>query len=116
HGARQGGAGFQSIRSTFHFSSKSRIASVGRASSALKAQSALAGAVRQRCNASVVLVTRAVENHALDAGRLGTLGDKAANLLGLLGLVPGRGSQIRLHGGGGDEGAALRVVDDLRGD
>ena len=54
--------------------------------------------------------------HVLDADCLGTLGDKAANLLGLLGLVAGRGPQRRLHGGGRGERTAESVVDDLRGD
>jgi hypothetical protein len=69
-----------------------------------KSEAALARPIRERCNPPVVLVSGAIEDHVLDADCLGTLGDKAANLLGLLGLVAGRGPQRRLRGGGDSAG------------
>src|SRR5687768_245855 len=77
----------------------------------LELQAALAGAVGHRLHAAVVLVARAVEDHARDAGRLRPLGDELADLGRLLALLAGEGVV-----GHGEERAALRVVDDLRRD
>src|SRR4030095_3001215 len=63
----------------------------------LKTKPALAGAVRQRRNASVVFVSRAVEDHALDADSLGARGNEPAYLLGLDRLVARCRTQRRLH-------------------
>src|SRR3954463_13340374 len=76
-------------------------------------QAALAGAVRQGRDATGVLVAGTVEDHALDASGLGALGDELTDGLGLVGLGPGAGTQVRLEGGRGDQGLADGVVDDL---
>src|SRR6188472_3087505 len=79
-------------------------------------QAALAGAIGKGRDAAVVLVAGTVKDHAVDAGRLGALGDELTDLLGLRGLVALEAPQVRLHGGGVGEGAADQVVDDLAGD
>src|SRR4051794_18179908 len=79
-------------------------------------QTTLASTVGQGRHATVVLVAGAVEDHALDAGGLGPLGDQAADQLRLVGLVPGLGPQVALHGGGLDQRLADGVVDHLGGD
>src|SRR3954470_24733207 len=76
-------------------------------------QAALAGAVSQGRDATGVLVAGAVEDHALDAGGLRALGDELTDGLRLVGLRTGAGAQVRLEGGGRDEGLAEGVVDDL---
>src|ERR1700754_4284164 len=47
-----------------------------------EAQPALAGGLGEGRDAAVVLVSGAVEDHGLDAGDLGTLGDERTDLLG----------------------------------
>src|SRR3954451_9810430 len=76
-------------------------------------QATLASAVGQGRHATVVLVAGAVEDHALDAGGLGPLGDQAADQLGLVGLVTRLGPQVALHRGGLDQRLAEGVVDHL---
>ena len=76
----------------------------------LETETAVAGAIGERCNAPVVLVSGAVEDHVLDAGSLRPLGDQAADLLRLLGLVAGDGTQRPFHGGSGGKRTPLGVV------
>src|SRR5690348_12280306 len=76
-------------------------------------QAALTGSVGKGRNATVVLVAGAVEDHALDASSLGACSDQLADLLGLLGLVAGRGADVGLHRGGERQRLADLVVDDL---
>src|SRR3954471_7566081 len=79
-------------------------------------QPALAGAVGEGRDAAVVLVAGAVEDHAVDTGGLGTLGDDFADLAGLRRLVTLERAQVCLHARGGRDGPADQVVDDLDGD
>src|SRR5690606_21924707 len=76
-------------------------------------QTAFAGAVGDRSHPTVVLVAAAVEDHGVDPGGLGTLGDELADLAGLGGLVVAGGAQVGLERRGGRHGLADRVVDDL---
>src|SRR3954471_6396951 len=76
-------------------------------------QAALAGAVRQGRDATGVLVAGAVEDHALDTGGLGALGDELTDGLGLVGLRSVVRAQVRLEGGRRHQRLADRVVDDL---
>ena len=65
----------------------------------------------------MVLVSAAVEDHGLDAGRLGALGDGLADgLASRSALVAGAAGQRRFRGRGGGQRAPGRVVDHLRVD
>src|SRR4029450_5609059 len=79
-------------------------------------QAALAGAIGKGRDAAVVLVAGAVEDHAVDAGRLGALGNELADLLRLGGLVTVEGPEVLLGGGGERQRLADEVVHDLHGD
>src|SRR6476660_2231612 len=79
-------------------------------------QAALAGAVGQGRDATVVLVARSVEDDAVDAGSLRPLGDELADLPGLVGLVVARTANVGLHRGGRGQRLADEVVDDLHAD
>src|ERR1700710_2897120 len=79
-------------------------------------QAALAGAVRQGRDATVVLVAGAVEDHALDTSGLRALGNELADLAGLGSLVALDRADVGLHGRGGRERLADQVVDDLHAD
>src|SRR6185312_12001432 len=70
-------------------------------------------AVGNRCNAAVVPVAAAVEDHSLNTSSLGTLGHELADALCLGGLVAVEGPQIGFHGGSGRHGDALAVIDNL---
>ena len=61
---------------------------------------------------TVIEVTAAVEDHCADVGTLGTFCDELADLLGALDV---RGAIFEgfVESGGGREGLACRVVDDL---
>ena len=61
----------------------------------------------------MVFVARTVEDDLLDACGLGALSDKLADLCTLGLLVALEGADLRLHGGGGDQGVTGQVVDDL---
>src|SRR4051794_16618190 len=87
-----------------------------RPSFASEREAALAGAVGEGRDAAVVLVAGAVEDHALDARRLGPLGDELADALGLGGLVTLEAAQVGLHRAGVGQRAADTVVDHLCGD
>src|SRR3954452_18231000 len=76
-------------------------------------QPTLTGAVRDGGDAAVVLVAAAVEDHRVDPGLAGALGDQLADPAGLGGLVRVEGAQVGLHRGGRRQGAALDVVDHL---
>src|SRR3954470_3358996 len=78
-----------------------------------ESEAALARTVSQCGDSTVVLVAGPVEDDLLDAGRLGPLGEQPPDLLGLGRLVTARGAEVGLHGGGGREGPAGGVVDDL---
>src|SRR4051794_21471736 len=79
-------------------------------------QTTLTSAIGQGRHATVVLVAGAVEDHTVDAGGLGALGDQATDPLGLLGLVTAGRAQVTLHGGGVGQRLADGVVDHLGGD
>src|SRR5690349_4023453 len=79
-------------------------------------EAALTGAIGERSDAPVVLVAGAVEDHALDTGGLGALGDELTDLAGLDRLVAVEGAHVGLHRAGGSQGAADEVVDDLDAD
>src|SRR5689334_9055868 len=79
-------------------------------------QAALAGAVGQGRDATVVLVARTVEDDAVDAGSLRPLGHELADLPGLVGLVVAGAADVGLHRGGRGQGLADEVVDDLHAD
>jgi small subunit ribosomal protein S5 len=64
-------------------------------------------------HATVELVAGTIEDHGLDAGGLGPLGDQLADLLGLGGLVASERAQVGLHARGGDQRVAGEVVDHL---
>jgi len=70
--------------------------------------------LRERGDATVILVTRGVEHDRVDPGGLGPLGDRRTDLLGGLDV----GTRTQPVGDGafarrrGDQGVALRVVDD----
>ena len=61
----------------------------------------------------MVLEARTVEHHLPDAGGPGALGDELADALGAVRLGAGRPLEAALQRGGGGEGAAGGVVDDL---
>src|SRR5437764_384873 len=73
-------------------------------------QAALAGALGQLADAAVVAVAAAVENRALHAGGLGTLGQEAADALGL--LHPPQVAHAGLDPGRRGHGVTALVVDD----
>src|SRR4051794_17652393 len=78
-------------------------------------ESALAGAVCQRCDAAVVLVAAAVEDHRRDALLLRALRDEGADLAregALVAILVG----AQLERRGTHQRVAGEVVDDLRGD
>src|SRR6478735_6283738 len=79
-------------------------------------EATLAGAVGERGDAPVVLVAGAVEDHALDTGGLGALGDELTDLAGLGGLVALEGADVGLHCARVRQRATDQVVDDLHGD
>src|SRR4051794_30368188 len=80
----------------------------------LEGQSTLARALGEGLHATVVLVAAAVEHSRLDAGGLRALGEQLA---GTAGLVHARqGLELGLRPRDGREGAAGRVVDELRHD
>src|SRR3954453_13040468 len=80
----------------------------------LERQSTLARALGEGLHATVVLVAAAVEHSRLDAGGLRALGEQLA---GTAGLVHARqGLELGLRPRDGREGAAGRVVDELRHD
>src|SRR5581483_9447535 len=79
-------------------------------------QSGLAGALGDRGDPAVVLVAGPVEDDRVDPGRLGPLADQLADLTGQVSLAAVGGAQPVLQGGGGGEGVAELVVDDLRHD
>src|SRR4051794_950563 len=79
-------------------------------------QAALTGGVGEGRDAAVVLVAGAVEDDGLDARALRPLGHQLADQRGLGGLVAVGGTQVGLHGGGGDQRLADEVVDDLHAD
>ncbi len=60
-------------------------------------------------------VATAIEDHLVDAGRLGALGNQLADLAGRLdaAAVLDTAAQFLVHGRGGGQGPALTVVDDL---
>src|SRR5699024_3006281 len=60
----------------------------------------------------MVHIAAAVEDHGLNALRLGTLGHGDAYLLGGVGLGALAG-EVFLQGGSGDQGLAGHIVDDL---
>src|SRR5581483_8193630 len=74
----------------------------------LEGQAALPSGLGQRLDAAVVLVAAAVEHGALDARGLGTLGQRLADLRGLVGL----GDAAELGPLGGRERTAVEVVDE----
>src|SRR3954463_5515608 len=76
-------------------------------------EATLAGTVGQGGDPSVVLVARAVEHDALDAGRLRPLGDKLADPACLGRLVSVERAQLGLHRARRGERLADEVVDDL---
>src|SRR5918992_487653 len=80
-------------------------------SSSLEVQSALAGALRERLHAAVVLVAAAIEHDAFDAGGLGALGEQLAGAAGLLDRL--ERMQLALGPGDRRERAAGIVVDQL---
>src|SRR5699024_815838 len=94
----------RSFRSRFRFASS------------LELQTTFAGGVGTGRDASVVLVSAAVEDDLLDAGLLGAGGDGLADLGGLGLLVALDVAQRGLDGGRGAQGVAGRVVDDLGAD
>src|SRR5690606_15837740 len=67
-------------------------------------------------DATGVAVATAVEDDLGDAGGLRTLGDELADLAGLGGLVTLERTQFGLQRGGGGDGVALAVVDELHED
>src|SRR3954452_14478745 len=79
-------------------------------------QPAFAGAVSECCDAAVVLVAGAVEDHAVDTGGPGPLGDELADALGLGGLVTVQRAQLGSLGERRHERLADEVVDDLHRD
>src|SRR3712207_2473120 len=87
-----------------------------RFSSSSEPQAALAGAVGNGCDPTVVLVAGPVEDHAFDTGCLRALGHQLAHQAGLGGLVALLGAEVGLHRRGGRDGLAHLVVDDLDGD
>src|SRR5439155_19962145 len=80
----------------------------------LDGQSALADALGEGLDAAVVLVAAAVEHGALDAGRLGALGEQLAGLGGLLQRL--EALEVGLGVGDGGQRMAALVVDELRED
>src|SRR3954454_13930828 len=74
-------------------------------------QAALAGALGEGLDAAVVLVSAAVEDRGLDAGRLGALGQRLAGLLRLVERL--EGAQVALRPADGGQRAAGVVVDEL---
>src|SRR4051812_3130815 len=81
----------------------------------LEREPGFTGAVGDARDAAVVLVATAVEDHGLDAGRLGALAHELAHLLG--GVDGAAGTAERLLGGGRRrDGDTLHVVDHLRVD
>src|SRR3954451_15712259 len=74
-------------------------------------QAALAGALGEGLDAAVVLVSAAVEDRGLDAGRLGTLGQHLAGLLRLVERL--EGAQVALRPADGGQRAAGVVVAEL---
>src|SRR3954468_5564615 len=80
-------------------------------SSGLETQAALAGALGEGLDAAVVLVSAAVEDRGLDAGRLGALGQRLAGLLRLVERL--EGAQVALRPADGGQRAAGVVVDEL---
>src|SRR3954469_16666164 len=79
--------------------------------SALDGESALADALREGLDAAVVLVAAAIEHRALEAGRLGALGEHLARLLGLLARF--ERAQVGLSPRDGGQRVTLLVVDEL---
>src|SRR5437588_9838002 len=77
-------------------------------------QAALAGALGQLADAAVVAVAAAVEHRALHAGGLGTLGQEAADALGL--LHPAEVAHAGLGPGRRGHRATALVVDELGAD
>src|SRR5262245_21044229 len=77
-------------------------------------QTALAGGIGERFHAAVEKVAAAVEHHVGDAGLLGALSDELANSGGVFGFLAAL--EVLLERGGGGDGNALRVVDDLHRD
>src|SRR5579864_5027790 len=85
----------------------------------LELQSGLAGGVGQRLDAAMVQVAAAVEDHRLHARGDGALRQRATHGGGGRGVggVPLQATlQLALDARGGNDGTALSVVDDLRGD
>jgi len=81
----------------------------------VEVEAALAGALGERANPPVVLVTAAVEDHGLDAGRLRPLGKRLAH--GARGVdlaVAVRDPRLAARGRG--QGPTAGIVDDLRVD
>src|SRR4051812_4478257 len=85
-------------------------------SSSSQCQTAFAGAVRHRGHPAVVPVAAAVEDHGLDTGGLGALGDELADLARLDRLVAFQRPQIDLEGRRRGQRAADHVVDHLGDD
>src|SRR5947208_1956887 len=84
-------------------------------SSVLELQAALAGGVGQGLDAAVVAAPAAVEGDGLDAGGLGSLGDRLADPLGRLDVRAGLQLAADLVDRARRRGqrAAVEVVDDL---
>src|SRR5215204_5608626 len=83
-----------------------------------KIQAALAGGLRQRLDAAVIEVARAVEHDRLHAGGACALGDEAPDLLRRVDVrarlqLP---AHLLFEGRGGSERDAALVIDDLRVD
>src|SRR5450755_4481345 len=83
-------------------------------------QAAFAGRLRKRFDTAMEEITGTVEDHGVDARRLGALGDGLADRRGAVGrarvAVAERGTQCRLSRRRGRERPATGVVDELRAD
>jgi hypothetical protein len=66
-------------------------------------EAGFAGGIGERLDTPVVPEPGSIEDHALDARGLGTLGEEPADDGGLLGLGRGRALELLLDGRGGGE-------------